>query len=80
MATTLNITGNTVLKTSPGKVIKVTGVVTGVVGTINDAAAAGGTNYICGLPALGQSLTLDWPTFVGITVNISAGAVSVQWE
>ena len=80
MGVNLNITSNTVLKTSPGKVLTVTGIGATNTGTINDSATAGGTVIICALPATQQVLTLNWPTFNGITVNISVGAVSVYWE
>jgi hypothetical protein len=80
MATTLNISSSVVLKNSPGKLLKITGLSATNTGTINDASATGGTNYICQLPATQQVFTLDWPCYVGIAVNISAGSVSVQWE
>lgn len=80
MATNLNISASVVLKTAPGKVLKIAGVSGVPAGTINDAAATGGTAYVCALPAIGTIVAPDWPTFVGIAVNITAGAVSVMWE
>lgn len=80
MASTLNIAANIVLKASPGKVLTITGVGATNTGTLNDATTIGGGAPICALPASQQALYLNWKTYAGIVVNITAGAVSVDWE
>jgi hypothetical protein len=72
-----NITAATVIKATPGTVLRFNVVVAGsTVGSINDCATTGAVaaaNEIASLPNTVGPSTLDWPCAVGIVVTPGTG-------
>lgn len=82
---TLNITGATVIKATPGRVFKVSVIVGGsAAGTINDVAttaAAASTNQIGTAPTTVGTTDFNWPCAAGIVVVPGTGqTLAVTWE
>ena len=75
----LNITAQTVVKASPGKVFTVSVTPAGTTfGTLNDAATAGtvaATNLIGSFEAVGTYDFHDWPCAKGIVITPGTGQV-----
>jgi hypothetical protein len=73
----LNITANTVVKPTPGFVVRVSVVVAGsAAGTINDAAtvaAAVTANVIAAIPATVGTYSIEFPATSGIVIKPGSG-------
>lgn len=83
-STLLDISAQTVVKSTPGRAVKVSVLVAGAVGTINDCATAGAVataNEFFVIPATVGVYALDWPCLAGIVVSPGAAqVVSIVYE
>ena len=81
---TLNITAATVVKATPGRLFKVSVIVAGAAGTINDCATTGvaaASNQVGTTPAAVGTTDFNWPMQAGIVVVPGAGqTVAITWE
>ena len=81
---TLNITSATVIKATSGRLFKVSVIVAGAAGTINDCAttaAAAASNQVGTSPAVVGTIDFNWPMATGIVVVPGAGqTVAITWE
>ncbi len=78
LSTSLNIAAATVVKGSPGRLVRINVIVAGAAGTANDCAttgAAAAANEIAVIPAAIGPLLLDWPCAAGITIAPGAAQV-----
>jgi hypothetical protein len=77
VATTLNVTTQTVVKASPGRLVRIDVTVAGSgAGSANDCttvAAVAASNLISTIPAVAGPLWLDWPAQAGIVVTPGTG-------
>jgi hypothetical protein len=77
--THFNITAATVVKATPGTILRFNVVSAGTAaGTINDCAttgAAAAANAVATIPEVVGPVALDWPCAVGIVVTPGAGQV-----
>ena len=86
VSNTYNVSTASVIKNSPGRVIRVSVITAGsTAGTINDCTttgAAAATNQIGSIPnTAGTVLYLDWPTTAGLVVVPGTGqVVAVNWD
>jgi hypothetical protein len=74
----LNITAATVVKATPGRLVKISVTTAGAAGTANDCittGAAAAANLIAAIPAAVGVISLDWPCAVGITITPGAAQV-----
>lgn len=74
----LNITTGTVVKAATGRVGKLSVLVAGAVGTLNDCATVGAAaagNEVFVIPAAAGVYDLDWPMLFGIVVVPGAAQV-----
>jgi hypothetical protein len=74
--TFFNITANTLVKATPGRVAKISVIVAGAAGSVHDAAtigAAGATNNLGVIPAVIGLYTFDMHVSNGIVVKPGAG-------
>jgi hypothetical protein len=74
--TSLNITAATVIKASPGRLVRISVIVAGAAGTANDCTttgAAAAANEVAVIPAAIGPVLLDWPCLTGIVVAPGAG-------
>lgn len=75
---TLNITTATVVKATPGRLVRINVVVAGAAGTANDCAttgAAAAANVICAIPAAVGVINVEWPCATGIVITPGAAQV-----
>lgn len=75
-AAALNIAGATVVKSSAGRCVRVSVLVAGAAGTVNDVATTGAAsiaNQIFTIPATVGVYEVNWPCGVGIVVIPGAG-------
>ena len=74
-----NITAAAAVKTTPGRLVKISVVTAGsAAGSANDCAATGdaaAANKIASIPNTVGVITLDWPCAVGIVVTPGSGQV-----
>lgn len=71
-----NITAATVIKAAPGRVARVSVIVAGAAGTLNDCTttgAAAASNQIAAIPAVVGMIWIDWTTSAGIVLVPGAG-------
>lgn len=76
LSTSLNITAATVIKASPGRLVRINVLVAGAAGAANDCTTTGAAtaaNQITVIPAAAGPLLLDWPCLTGIVVVPGAG-------
>jgi hypothetical protein len=76
LSTALNITSPTVIKASPGRLVRINVIVAGAAGAANDCAttgAAAAANEVAVIPAAVGPVLLDWPCLTGIVVAPGAG-------
>ena len=77
VATILSVTVQTVVKASPGRIVRVDVAVAGSgAGSVNDAATIAGiatSNLIAAIPAVVGPIWLDWPCQAGIVVTPGSG-------
>jgi len=76
LSTSLNLTSATVIKASPGRLVRINVIVAGAAGTANDCTttgAAASANEIAVIPAAVGPILLDWPCLAGIVVAPGAG-------
>jgi hypothetical protein len=74
----LNITAASVVKATPGRLVRLSVLVAGAVGTVNDCATTGAAataNQIAVIPAAVGSVVLEWPCAVGIVIVPGAAQV-----
>jgi len=74
----LNITAATVVKATPGRIVRVAVTTAGAAGSIYDHATTSGVaagNLIAAIPATVGVFDLDWPCAVGIVVVPGAAQV-----
>jgi len=74
----LNITAATVVKATPGRLVKINVLTAGAAGTASDCATTGAVaaaNLICNIPATVGIYSLDWPCLVGIVITPGASQV-----
>jgi hypothetical protein len=80
---TFNITAGTNVKTTPGKVLKMSVIVAGAAGTLNDIAAFGSAavgNQIAVIPAVVGVYDINWTCTTGIVVVPGAAqVVALEW-
>jgi hypothetical protein len=78
------LSGNTVVKTGPGRVVRVSVTTAGAVGQINDASSvanAAASNLIGVVPAVVGIYYFDWPVLNGIVYQPGAAQVaSITYE
>jgi len=76
LSSSLNISAATVIKATPGRLVRISVIVAGSVGTANDCTTTGGAaaaNEIAVIPAAVGPVLLDWPCLAGIVVVPGAG-------
>ncbi|HLZ84879.1 MAG TPA: hypothetical protein VKQ54_15050 [Caulobacteraceae bacterium] len=76
LSSALNLTAATVVKASPGRLVRINVIVAGAAGTANDCTTTGAAvaaNEIAVIPAAVGPLLLDWPCAAGIVVAPGAG-------
>jgi len=83
---TYNITTATVVKATPGTILKVSVIVAGAAGTLNNCittGAAAASNQVAVLPATVGTIdfgSAGWPCSAGITVVPGAGqTIAISW-
>lgn len=77
-ATAYNVAASTVIKAGPGRLVRVSVIVAGAVGTVNDCltvAAAAVGNQIGVVPAAIGVYYFDWPCLTGIVYVPGAAQV-----
>lgn len=77
-SSTLNITAATVVKATPGRLVRINVTVAGAAGTANDCAttgAAAAANVICAIPAVVGVINIEWPCATGIVITPGAAQV-----
>lgn len=83
-SSSLNITTATTVKNTPGRLIRISVLVAGAAGTVNDCATTGAVataNQICVIPATVGVISLLWPCSTGITISPGAAqVVSVSYQ
>src|SRR4029077_4526205 len=76
-ATVINVTAQTVIKASPGRLVRIDVTVAGSgAGSVNDTATIAGiaaANLVTTIPAVAVPLWLDWPMQAGIVVTPGTG-------
>jgi hypothetical protein len=81
---TYNISAATVVKASAGRLFKISVIVAGAAGTVNDVATTGGAaigNQISVIPAANGVFDFNWPCATGIVIVPGAGqVVAVTWQ
>lgn len=82
--TVLNVTAATVIKATPGRLVKICVTVAGAAGTANDCittGAAAAANVLCAIPATVGVIAVDMPAKVGIVITPGAAqVVSVSYD
>jgi hypothetical protein len=80
VTTTLNVTAQTVIKASPGRLVRIDVTVAGTTaGSVNDTTTIAGiatSNLVASIPAVVGPLWLDWPCLAGIVVTPGASQTS----
>lgn len=74
----LNITAATVVKATPGRLVRISVTTAGAAGSVNDCAttgAAAAANLIGVIPATVGVLTFEWPCATGIVITPGAAQV-----
>jgi hypothetical protein len=89
VSSALDVTTATVIKPTPGRMVRLTVLAAATAGTfgVYDTTTTGGAatanailQYTASWPAVGTMITLDWPCLSGIVVNPGTnGAVSVSF-
>lgn len=83
-ASALNITAATLLKAGRGYIVRISVIVAGTAGTINDAATVGAAataNEIGAIPATVGVVPFEFPYFAGLVITPGAGqTVSVAYS
>lgn len=84
LSSTLNLTaGAHLIKAAPGRVAKISVLVAGAAGSLNDCATTGAVataNEIIAIPAAVGLIDVDWPMQVGIVVTVGAGqTLAISW-
>lgn len=72
----LNITADALVKSTPGRTFRISVLVAGVAGALHDCAsigAAAASNKIAVIPAVVGVYELNWPHLVGIVIDCGAG-------
>ena len=82
---TLNLTaGAHLIKGTPGRVAKISVLVAGAAGTLNDCATTGAVataNEIMAIPATVGLIDVDWPCAAGIVATVGAGqTIAISYE
>jgi len=82
---TYNITSATVIKTSPGRIYKISVIVAGsAAGTVNDVTTTGAVsanNEVAVIPNTVGVTDINWPMNTGIVIVPGTGqTVSISWE
>lgn len=75
-STALNVTSPTIIKTTPGRLVRISVIVAGASGTANDCnttGAAAASNQVAVIPATIGPVWLDWPCLAGIVAVPGAG-------